>query len=134
MQTISSSADLKYAIQTLQAEQITKGHLLKQQLIATQDTFRPVNLLKNAMVDVSASPYLIENLVSIAMGMASGFLTRKLFIGKSGNIIRKVVGSLLQFSVTDAVAHRPDAIRSIGSMIMQFFLRKKEHIQENRER
>ncbi len=57
--------------------------------------------------DISTSPYLMDNIFSTAMGIASGFLTNKIFVGTSGNIIRKLMGTLLQFSVTNVVAQNP---------------------------
>jgi hypothetical protein len=134
MQKITSSASLKDAILLLHLEQAEKGQLLKEQLMATYESFRPVNLLKSALHDISSSPFLLENLLSISMGITSGFLTNKIFVGKSGNLVRKVLGSLLQFSVTNAVASSQASIRSIGSIILHLFLRKKKQILTNSER
>jgi hypothetical protein len=125
MQKIASSASLKDAIRLLHLEQAEKGQLLKEQLMVTYESFRPVNQLKSALHDISSSPFLIENLLSISMGIASGLLTNKIFVGKSGSIVRKVLGSLLQFSVTNAVASSPDTIKSIGSRILQLIFHKK---------
>ena len=59
------------------------------------------------------------------MGIASGFLTNKIFVGASGNLIRKLLGSVLQFGVTNVVAQHPETIKSLGEVIIQFILRKK---------
>ena len=72
------------------------------------------------------SPNLIDNIVGTAMGIASGFLTNKIFVGASGSLVRKLLGSVLQFGVTNAVAQHPDTIKSYGQMILQYFLRKRE--------
>jgi hypothetical protein len=63
--------------------------------------------------------------VGTAMGIASGFLTNTIFVGASGNLVRKLLGSVLQFGVTNVVAQHPDTIKSYGQMILQFFLRKR---------
>ena len=126
MQNITSTLALKDAIQLLEADQAVKGQLLKEQFYITYKSLKTVNLLKNSLHDISSSPYLIDNILSTAMGIASGFLTNKIFVGRSGNIVRNLLGTILQFGVTNVVAQHPAAIKSIGEIIMQFFLRKKE--------
>jgi hypothetical protein len=125
MQNITSSVSLKNAIQLLEVEQGIKAQLLKDQVYLTFEGFKPVNLLKNALRDISSSPYLIDNILGTAMGIASGFLTNKIFVGRSGSIIRNLLGSVLQFGVTNVVAQHPETIKSLGEVIMQFILRKK---------
>jgi hypothetical protein len=99
---------------------------LKAQFYVTYESLKPVNLLKSALHDISSSPFLIDNILSAAMGIASGFLTNKIFVGASGNMIRKLLGSVLQFGVTNVVAQNPDTIKSLGQTIVQFFLRRRE--------
>ena len=84
-----------------------------------------MNFLKNTLHDISSSPILIDNILSTAMGIASGFLTNRVFVGASGSLIRKLLGSVLQFGVTNVVAQHPETIKSLGEVIMQFILRKK---------
>jgi hypothetical protein len=126
MLNITSSVELKSAIQLLKVEQGIKAQILKDQLYLTLDSMKPVNLLKNALHDVSASPNLIDNILGTAMGIASGVLTNRIFVGASGGLFRKLLGSVLQFSVSNVVAQHPDSIKSYGQMILQYFLRKRE--------
>src|SRR5664279_1237117 len=105
MQNISSSAALKDAIQLLEVEQEIKGQLLKEQLYITYESLKPLNLLKHALKEISSSPYLIDNISGSAMGLLSGFLSKKIFVGASGNLIRKLIGSVLQFGITNAVSY-----------------------------
>jgi hypothetical protein len=126
MQNITSTAGLKNAIQLLEVEQAIKGQLLKEQFSIAYDSFKPVNLLKGALKDITTSPFLIDNILGTTMGLATGSLSKKIFIGTSGNIFRKLIGSILQFGVTNFVAKHPDAIKSFGQVIFQYFLRKKE--------
>jgi hypothetical protein len=126
MQNITSSAGLKDAIKLLEAEQEIKARLLKEQLYITYESLKPVNLIRHTLKEISSSPYLIDNLSGTAMGLLSGFLSRKIFVGTSGNLIRKLVGSILQFGVTNVVAQNSDIIKSVGQAIFQYFFRKKE--------
>jgi hypothetical protein len=125
MQNISSSAALKDAIQLLEVEQEIKGQLLKEQLYIAYESLKPLNLLKHTLKEISSSPYLLDNISGSAMGLLSGFLSKKIFVGASGNIIRKLIGSFLQFGVTNVVAQNSDVIKSIGQAVLQHFFRKK---------
>lgn len=126
MQNITSVAELKNAIQLLEAEQTLKGKQLKEQFYMTYESFKPVNLLTNTLNDISKSPYLVDNLLGTAIGLATGYLTKKVFIGASGNKIKKLIGSVLQFGITNVVAQNSDTIKSFGRSLFQHIFRKKE--------
>jgi hypothetical protein len=125
MQKIESVAELKNAIQVLEVEQSDKGQLLKEQLFITYKSLRPGNFLMTTVKDIASSPYLIDNILGAAMGLVSGFLTRKIFIGASGNKLKKLIGHVLQFGAVNFVAMHPGAIKTIGWSIIQRFTRKK---------
>src|SRR4030042_3487647 len=101
MQNITSTADLKNAIQLLEVEQGIKGQLLKEQFLLTFESLKPVNLLKSTLNDAASSPYLIDNILGNLLGLVTGYLTKKIFIGASGNKFRKLIGSILQFGVVN---------------------------------
>lgn len=126
MQKITSTAELKNAIQLLEIEQAIKGQLLKEQFYRTRESLKPLNLLKGALKDIASSPYLIDDILGAAMGLATGYLSKKLVVGASGNMFKKLIGSVLQLGVTNVVAQHPDAIKSFGQFIFQHVFRKKE--------
>ena len=125
MQNIHSVKELRYAIESLEADQVVKGSKLKEDFFAVSESLRPVNILRSTIRDLTSSQYLVENIPGALMGLASGFLSRKLFIHGSGNIFRKLLGSLLQFGVTNVVAKNSNAIKSTGMAIFEHFLHKK---------
>jgi hypothetical protein len=134
MQNITSTAALKEAIQLLEIDQEIKGQILKEQLYITYESLKPLNLLKHTLKEISSSPYLIDNISGSAMGLVSGFLSKKIFVGASGNLIRKLIGSVLQFGITNVVAQNSDVIRSVGQALFHHFVRKKELNSERRAR
>lgn len=127
MENITSTAELKNAIQILEVEQAIQGQLLKEQFYHLSESLKPVNILKNTFSDITSSPYLIDNILGTALGLATGFLTKKLVVGVPINLVRKLFGSILQFGVTKMVAQHPDAIISIGQFVYQHILRKKRN-------
>jgi hypothetical protein len=126
MENISSADGLKNAIQLLEFEKTYKEQLLREQFLVTFDSLKPVNILKNTLHDVTSSPNFIDNIIGATVGLASGYLSRKITVGRSANIFRKLIGSILQFGITSVVAQHPDSVKSIGQFILQHIPHKKE--------
>ena len=125
METITSTIRLKNAIQLLEAEQAAKWQLLKEQLNITYTSFKPGNFLTNAFNNMVSSPHLIENILGTTVGLATGYLSKKIVVGASANIFRKLLGSVMQLGVTSAVTRHPDILKSFGRLVLARFLRKR---------
>ena len=134
MQNITSSEGLKDAIQLLEVEQEIRGQLLKGQLYIAYESLKPLNLLKHTLKEITSSPYMIDNISGGAMGLVSGFLSKKIFVGASGNLIRKLIGSFLQFGITNVVAQNSGVIKLVGQALFHHFFRKNELNSERRAR
>jgi hypothetical protein len=56
--------------------------------------------------DVVQSPDLKNSAINTAIGIGSGFLGKKLLVGNSNNLFKKVSGSAVQFLIANFVRHR----------------------------
>ena len=126
MQNITSVDGLKNAIHVLETEQNGKGQLLKEQVYIAYESLKPINLLRNTLKDLFSSQYLAENMSGTAMGEASGFLFKKIFIGESASKFRKLIGSALQFGIANIISRNSDQIKSFGQVLFQHLFRKKK--------
>lgn len=126
MEPITSTANLKNAIQVLEFEQAVKEQQLKEQVYHVYENLKPVNLIRNTLAEVASSPYLIDDILGATVGLASGYISKKIAVGRSGNIIRKLFGTILQFGVTNMVAQNSSTIKSVGQFVYQHFLKKRE--------
>lgn len=124
MGNISSSASLKDAIYLLEKEQDIKGRQLKDQLLRTYESLKPVNLLAGSIKDVVTSPLVITNIAGAALGLATGYYSKKLIVGVSGSIVRKMIGLALQYGIGHLFASNADRIRSKGQAIIQHLFHK----------
>lgn len=77
MTNITTTYGLKSAIQVLEAELELNTKGLKEQFSATYETFRPVNLLKGTLRKVASPPFLIDNVLGPALGLAVGYFLKK---------------------------------------------------------
>ncbi|MFY9152549.1 MAG: hypothetical protein WAO52_11065 [Prolixibacteraceae bacterium] len=131
MKPITSAEELKNAIRILEIDQTLKEQLLKEQFYLTYESLKPVNLIKSALNEVTTSPYLTDNILGATVGLISGYISKKIAVGRSGSTIRKILGSLLQFGVTNIVAQHTDKLKSVVESIFQNFLHKDEMNSEN---
>lgn len=128
MENITSTAGLKKAIELLEAEQDVKLQRLKEQFYPAYESLKPVSLLKSTLKDIRSSPYLIDNIIGTALGLATGYLSKKMVVGASVNRVRKLIGSILQYGITNVVAQHADSIKSYGQYFFQHIFSKKESI------
>ena len=125
MENINSVDELKNAIQILQVEQADKLQRLKEQSLLSIEIIKPMNLLKSAVKDIVSGPHLLDNMVDTGVGLATGFLTKKIFIGSSVNIIRKLLGGVLQLGITSMATQNSDFIRSFSRFVFHRIFAKK---------
>lgn len=104
MQTITTSDELKNAIQILEFDQKVRELQLKEQVYLAIESLKPANLIRSKVHDITSSPYLIENILGTAVGLVSGYISKNIATGKSQNLVRKLFGIIIQFGVTNVVA------------------------------
>ena len=126
MHNITNVAELKSAIVLLEIEQEYNEQQLKEQFRITYNSLKPVNIIKNTFKDVVTSPFIIDNILDTAIGIASGYVTKKLVVGFSSNIFRKLLGSVLQYGVSNVVTQHPESIKSAGQSILQHIFKSKK--------
>jgi len=126
MEKITSVTGLQDAIQLLEIEQAIKGQLLKEQFYLTCESLKPLNILRSTLNDVVSSPFLINDILGTAVGLATGYISKKVYVGASGNILRKFLGAILQLGVTNVVTQHPDTIKSLGRFLFQHIFHKRE--------
>ena len=132
METNSPSAVLYRTIHQLEAQKAYEEQLLIEQCSYTFERLKTVNLLKNTIREAISSPNLLDEMLGAAVGLVSGYLTKKAVTGVSGNIFRKLMGFLMQLGVTNAVAHHPQEIKSVGQYLFHHFFQKNKEKQRPR--
>ena len=127
MQNITTVTGLKDAIKALETEQIEKGRLLKEELVITYESLKPVNILTNTLKELFTTSHLMENISGTTLGMVTGYLIKKLFIRESPSKIRVILGSVFQLGISKLIAQKAEYIRAIGQVVFQHLFSKSEH-------
>ncbi len=131
MENISSVADIKNAIRFLETDQEVKGQQLRVQFNNIIESFKPVNLLRNAVQEISSSSFLMKNIAGAVGGVASGYLLKRIVFGASKNILKRLLGIALQYGITNFIVRHPDDIAAYGQVLRQRIFHKKRPASDN---
>lgn len=118
---------LNETIVLLQNKRAEELKLLKEQFHLTYESLKPINLIKSTFHEVTASPEIKNNILNNAIGLTTGYLSRKVLVGASHNPIKKIFGILLQFAIANVVSKHTDTIKSAGeNLLHRIFKNGKE--------
>jgi hypothetical protein len=126
MTSITTSEELKAAIQELELQQARELILLKEQFEETKEGFKLINIIKGTFKKAVSSPELKTDALNAAIGFTTGILAKKLMIGKTINPFKKILGIVLEMTVANKVAKNADGIKSVGGTILNMLFRKKK--------
>lgn len=128
MGKITSTAELREAIQLLEIERTDKLELLKAEANQVIQRLKPENIIANSIQNALHSTNLKENLIDGAIGLVTGYLSKKVLIGGgSNNPIKNILGNLIQFGVTSLVTKNADEIKASGRNFIKKFFSKKQN-------
>ncbi len=120
MKNISTPAELKDAIELLEAEESVLLQEMKSNFFLAYESLKPANLIESTMKEIGSSPYLFNNIFNVGLGLVAGYLSKRaLLIGRSNKKSGKLLGLLLQLGVTNMVVYAPNAIKSFVTTIFQ---------------
>jgi len=123
---IYSQENLKNAILDLEMAQSEEESNLKEQFNLAYESVKPVNLIKSTIKDAVASNEIRQSLLSVSLGLAAVYFTRKLLEKDSNKSARKLAGTILMFGITNILARNPEIITNLGAKLISK-LRKKQH-------
>lgn len=126
MEKITSMDRLEEAILMLEIKKQHEFVMLKEQVELTYEKLKPANLVKSAVNNLVESPDLKADLINGVMGIAAGYLSKKVAVGKTHNPVKNILGTILQMAVTGIVAKNGDDIKSGVTNLIGSFLTKRK--------
>ncbi len=100
--------ELTEAIRLLKNKQALEMQILRDQFKQAYESIKPINLIKNTLYQVAASSEIRNNVLKNAVGLATGFVAKKLLLGATHNPVKKILGTVFQFAVANMVAKRSE--------------------------
>lgn len=124
---INNSTDLKAAIQNLESKNLLQKQVITDMFNDTVESLKPINLLKSSFNKVVRSPGLVEKIIDATVGLGAGFLSKKLLIGKSTSILKKLLGNAVEFGVAGLITKNSGSIKNTGlGLFNKIFHSKKD--------
>jgi len=106
----SATELLKARIADLEIKQAEEGKIFREELKATYESLKPVNLFRSSLKEFTSSDELKKTLLETSLSLISTFLSSQLFKSNKGNPILRFIVNLLQLGVTNVVINNKDAI------------------------
>lgn len=129
-----TAESLKIEIAELEIRQKEEVNILKEELENTINNFKPVNIVKSLLKEFYSSENVLDELINTAVSVTSGFVTKKIVIGKSKNQLLKLFGLALQFGMTTVIAKKFQVLKeNILNLVTRFMGEKKEAEEETLE-
>lgn len=105
MKNTLTAKDVKARIALLEEQTRIMEENLKDKAQEVYTSFKPLNILKNTLSNISSSPGLKRDLFSTALNLGMGFLGTKLLLGKGG-LAKKAAGAALQLGAGNGVGKK----------------------------
>lgn len=121
---------LNEAIHTLQVRQSEELIQLKTQMLHTYESLKPINVIRGVWQEVIYSPEIKNGLLNNGIGLAAGFVSKKILMGWSPGPLKKMLGNIFEFGVASFISRHADPIKSTGKKIFDHIFKEKEIINE----
>ncbi len=117
--------NLKEAISILKKRKKIERALINEHFHDLVESIKPVNLIKGLFNSFTSDAEGKNSIVDNLMGIATGYLSKKVLVGGSHNLFKKALGFILQFGVQKAVVSNSDVIKDYASSIFNNLVSKK---------
>ena len=108
MNKINHTETLQEAILLLKLQQSGQLDQLKEQYRYTYESLKPINIIKRTFTQLTSTAEFKGNVVSNLIGIGTGYLTKKVLVGSTNNIFKKVFGTVLQLAITNIVTKKTE--------------------------
>jgi len=111
------SDNLDNTIRLLEEKKALQLVMLREQFYVTYQSLRPINFIKETIREITKTPEIKGSIEDNLIGFATGYLTKKVIIGKTMNPIKSMAGILFQIGVTNVVSKHSERIKMVGKQL-----------------
>jgi hypothetical protein len=127
MKKASLETGLGDSIIQLERKRAVEEKLLREQFHLTIDSMKPINLIKSTFKDAVESQDFKKDIISTSVGLTAGYLSKIVFQGVMNTPLKKLLGSLLMFGITNVVARNPETVKSLAKGAFKMIRGKQNH-------
>jgi len=127
---IDTRESLVAAIERLEAEQKEHIGAIKKDMHDAYESLKPVHVIKTLVSELFTSPEIRKDLFQSGVGLGAGYLAKKIVVGKSHNLFKRLMGQLVQIGVTNMVNSNEEEIESKSRSLIQRLIKRYRHTDE----
>lgn len=109
LERVANTTELTTAINRLRRKAELQETDIQDQIHTILVSLKPTNLLKTTIHEVQESTELKHNLFKVALGLGAGYFSRKMVVGKSAGLVKKALGTAIQYGVTQFISKKGDS-------------------------
>jgi hypothetical protein len=125
MKRMNAIESLDVQISLMETEHANAEALLRKQITETAENLRPGAIIRNMFRNDKGKEEHV-GLSDAAIGIATGFLVKKILFGSLHNPVFRIAGSILQAGVTNFVAKHPEPVKKGTSWLVNRLSGKKK--------
>ncbi|CAM3418963.1 hypothetical protein FLLO111716_09145 [Flavobacterium longum] len=114
MGKITDLTTLDAEIARLSQKQEANKNAVANEVNELIESLTPANVLRNAFKSIKETPGLKADLLQGGIGLATGFLTNKLLLGKVSGPLRAILATAVPALMTKAAIAVPDKVKDDG--------------------
>lgn len=122
MEKQNAVATLKESIRILELQQDEEGQILKEHFKITYESLKPVNLIKNSIKDLASSFELKSSLFETLFSIVSGYFAQRMVVSSKSSLLKKIMGSMMQFGINNLLLKNIDTIRTFFSDLIDKYI------------
>ncbi|HEV8515323.1 MAG TPA: hypothetical protein VGQ59_18700 [Cyclobacteriaceae bacterium] len=124
---MKKSKELQTLTESINRLQLQRSHewiLLRDQFHLTYESLKPINLIKHTFKEASSSTEVRKGVFNNVIALTTGYFTKAILLGSSVSPLKKIMGTLLQFTVATLITHNSGSIKSIGKAVFNKLFRR----------
>ena len=124
---INNKAALQVAIMELEKRKLLQEELLVAQYKVTRESLTPLNIIKDGFNRLTQMPGIQNGLLKTAAGVGVAFLSKKILIGNSSSLLKKALGTVVEFAIARSTISNADKIKAFGISVYNNLFKKKHN-------
>ena len=118
--------ELTKRIAELEAKASHQKLELKETFDNVIERMKPMNLMRSGIKSVFTREHN-GDILNAVIGLCSGFLSRKLILGKSTGFVSKTIGKAIQWGMAGIVSKNAEKIKDKAGQLIDKLLKKTKH-------
>lgn len=123
MSDIKDYYELRHAINSLESKQALLLQSIKSDLSISFTNISPSYLFKNTLQALTSNLNLNGGLLTTALGMVMGYVSRKICVNTSISPLKKLIGMLILILTTHLISRNPDKVQKMYLILKQTTIR-----------